>query len=400
MRRFLIVFIVLALLVPAAMLAQEVASVTGVVTDTTGAVVPGVNVTLLNTGTNATYQGVTNGAGVYTIVKVLPGPGYKVTFKKDGFESVSITDIYLSVGATRTQNAQMAVGKITETVEVSAATQAVTLDTTSATVGTNLDMKSVSELPIQVRDNIAALLRLQPGVVSSGSGADGLGSRDGAVTGARADQNNITLDGLDVNDFATGQAFATVAGAPVDAIQEFRGETANSLAPAGRGSGSQIQMVTKSGSNAWHGLVSEYHRNTKTAANSYFNNLSGVDKPKLIRNQFSGQVSGPVVKDKLFFMFNYAGRRDARDATATQIVPLDTFRNGQIGYLDDQGGISYVDATGVAALDPQHVGVDDVQGDQLAAGPHLDAASRPLDVLHLAQRHEVFQQMFVFHGVP
>lgn len=356
MRRFFAVIIALALLLPAALFAQEVASVTGVVTDTTGAVVPGVNVTLVNTGTNATYQGVTNGAGVYTIFKVLPGPGYKITFKKDGFESVSITDIYLSVGATRTQNAQMAVGKINETVEVSAATQAVTLDTTSATVGTNLDMKAVAELPNQFRDNIAALLRLQPGVVSSGSGSNGTGSRDGAVTGARADQNNVTLDGLDVNDFATGQAFTTIAGAPVDSIQEFRGETANSMAASGRGSGSQVQMVTKGGSNAWHGLASEYHRNTATAANNYFNNMAGVDRPKLIRNQFSTQISGPVVKDKLFFMFNYAGRRDARDAVANQIVPLETFRNGQIGYMDAEGGISYVDADGVKGLDPQGLG--------------------------------------------
>lgn len=385
----------LLLVIPALMCAQEVASVTGTVTDTTGAVVPGVSVKLVNTRTNTTYETTTNPAGYYTIAKVLPGPSYKITFKRDGFETFSVSDLYLVVGATRTQNAQMQVGKVNETVDVSAQGQGVALNTSDASVGNNFDMNSVAQLPVQIRDSPAALLQLQPGVVNATGGSDGLSSRAGAVTGARGDQNSVTLDGLDVNDFATGQAFATVANAPVESIQEFRGETAGSLAASGRGSGGQIQMVTKGGSNQWHGSAADYNRIAATAANSWFNNLNmpgclqragsneqeikkcqtAYGKPPLVRNQFSGTLSGPIVKDKLFFFFNYNGRRDAQSVSTYNTVPLDSFRAGNISYIkatDSTGApcsassranttpdcIGTLTPAQIVALDPKSIGVD------------------------------------------
>src|SRR5439155_15025970 len=153
---------------------------------------------------------------------------------------------------------------------------------------------------------------LQPGVVIAHSN-DPNGNRDGAVTGARADQGNITIDGIDANDQATGQAFATVGNEPVDAVEEFRGVTAGVTADMGRSSGAQIQLVTKSGTNDWHGSGYEYHRNTITTANSFFNNKNGIDRPSLIRNQFGASFGGPIKKDKLFFFFNYEARREARE---------------------------------------------------------------------------------------
>lgn len=375
MRRalFVTVLFCIAVLVNTAV-AQELASMAGVITDKTGAVVPEVSVKLVDTRTNASYETKTNSVGAYTLVKLLPGPGYKVTFSKDGFETVSVSDIYIGVGTTHTQNAQLQLGQVTQTVEVSGEGQSVTLDTTDATIGNNFDMRNVHELPIQVRDSPAVLLALQPGVVAIGNGSGGddpNSSRDGSVTGARSDQTNITLDGLDVNDFATGQSFSTVGNAPVDSIQEFRGETANPLAASGRGSGAQIQLVTQSGSNTWHGAAYEYHRNTATESNSVFNRKDGLPREKLIRNQFGVKLGGPVLKDKLFFFFNYQGRRDATETSVLATVPLDSLRAGNVGYINDSAGcdetsrantqpgcISYLSPAQVATIDPQHAGVN------------------------------------------
>ncbi len=355
--------------------AQELASVTGVVADKTGAVIPDTDVRLTDTKTNASYNTKTNSVGAYTFVKVLPGPGYKLDFSKDGFESLTISDVYVAVGTTHTQNATLRIGKISESVEVSGQGQSVTLDTTDATVGNNFDMRTIHELPIQARESPAALIALQPGVVSIGNGTtsdDPNASRDGAVTGARSDQTNITLDGLDVNDFATGQSFSTVADAPVDSIQEFRGETANPLAASGRGSGAQIQLSTTSGTNTFHGGVYEYHRDTSTEANTVFNILSDLPRQKLIRNQFGFKLGGPILKDKLFFFFNYQGRRDAREDSVLATVPLNSLRAGNIGYINTSSGscdensranvdpscISYFTPSQVTALDPKGVGND------------------------------------------
>lgn len=369
-RQFVLFALLLMVLLPLGTRAQEVASLTGIVTDPSGAVLPDVTVKLQDSKTGTRYETKTNSDGGYTFARLLPGPGYRLELSKEGFETTAISNIYVAVGTTHTQNAELQIGKISESVEVSGIGQAVTLDTTDATIGNNFDMRNVHELPIQIRDSPAALLVLQPGVTSDDLTADDPNSsRDGSVTGSRTDQGNITLDGLDVNDFATGQAFSTVGNAPVDSIQEFRAETANPLAASGRGSGAQIQLVTKSGSNNWHGSLFEYHRNTVTEANDFFNKQAGIDRPKLIRNQFGGSIGGPVIKDKLFFFFNYQARRDAQEDTVTTVVPLDSFRAGNVGYINNNSGcdeasrfntqpncISFVNPAGVASFDPQGVG--------------------------------------------
>ena len=326
--------LIVCLLMPAFLTGQEVASLTGIVTDPTGAVLTDAAVTLIDTKTNSSYQTKTNSVGSYTFPKVLPGPGYKLTFTKNGFESLSVSDIYLAVGSTHTQNAQMQVGQISQTVEVNGEGANVSLNTSDTTVGNNFDMQLVHELPVQVRDNPTSLLLFEPGVIAAGGGDDPSGNRNGAVTGARADQGSYTLDGLDVNDYAIGQSFITVGQAPVDSIQEFRGETANPLSSEGRGSGAQVSLVTKSGTNQWHGSAYEYHRNTVTEANTWFNDFNGVPRPVLIRNQFGASLGGPIVKNKLFFFFNYEARRDASQAQVEWTVPLDSYRNGFVSYIN------------------------------------------------------------------
>ncbi|HYM74590.1 MAG TPA: carboxypeptidase-like regulatory domain-containing protein [Candidatus Dormibacteraeota bacterium] len=339
--RVLVVFAIIAMVgvcMPTLVMAQEVASLTGVVTDPTGAVVAGAAVKLVDTKTNASYQTETNGVGAYTFTKLQPGPGYKLTVSKEGFRSHTVDNIYLGVDATHTQNAQLVLGQSTEMVEVNGSGSQVSLDTTDTTVSSSLNMGMVHELPLPIRDNPLGLLVYSPGVTSAPSGDDNtLGSRDGAVTGSRSDQSNYTLDGLDTNDFGTGEAGAMTANAPVDSVQEMRTETANPLSAEGRGSGAQVQMVTKSGTNNWHGSAYEYNRTAATTANDFFNNRQTpvIARPQLTRNQFGASLGGPIVKDKLFFFFNYEGRRDARSDLVNAIVPLDSFRAGNVAYINN-----------------------------------------------------------------
>jgi hypothetical protein len=326
---------------PQHLAAQDVASLTGVVADTSGAVVADVAVTLIDTKTNTTYETKTNSVGAYFFPKVLPGPDYKLSFTKEGFASQTIANIYLGVDATHTQNAQLKIGSTTETVEVNGSGSQVSLDTTDTAVSTTLNMNMVHELPLAIRDNPLGLLNYAPGVtVATGGDDDTLGSRGGAVTGARGDQSNYTLDGLDTNDFGTGQAGAMTANAPLDSVQEMRTETANPLSAEGRGSGAQVQIVTKSGTNTWHGSAYEYNRTAATEANDFFNNFQTpiIPRAALTRNQFGASLGGPVKKDKLFFFFNYEGRRDYRADQVLAIVPLDSFRAGNVGYINNNPG--------------------------------------------------------------
>ncbi|HTC55702.1 MAG TPA: TonB-dependent receptor [Candidatus Sulfotelmatobacter sp.] len=385
--RILLALLVLSLflVVPSFMAGQEVASLTGVVTDTTGAVVPDASVKLVDTKTNAAFTTKTDAVGAYSLSKLLPGPGYQLTVTKDGFETVVVSKIYLAVDSTHTQNVQLKLGTVSQTVEVNGTGSAVSLDTTDTSVSTDFDMNLVHELPVQIRDNPAALMDLQPGVVDVGSGSssDSNGSRAGAVAGARTDQNNVSLDGLDVNDFGTGQAFVVNGNAPVDSVQEFRGESANQLTAEGRGSGAQIQLTTKSGTNTWHGAAYEYNRVTALEADTYFNNLIGLPRTPLIRNQFGTDLGGPAIKNKLFFFFDYNGRRDDAAVSVENIVPLDTWRGDgtsltgspEVGYINDGANctsasranttpscISYIPNTAAAqtlmSLDPLGLGLN------------------------------------------
>jgi hypothetical protein len=330
---------------PTFLTAQDVASITGAVTDQTGAVIPGVDVTLRNPQTGVTYKAVSNASGSYTFNQVKPGPGYKIEFSHTGFKAVVVSGLYLNVDSTRVQNAELSLGGSSETVEVSAANQNVTLDTTDSTVGNNFQVQFLQDLPVENRDSPAALFVLQPGV-----------TLDGAVTGARTDQDRVTVDGLDVNDMATGNFGAIVGNAPVDSVQEFRGVAAGFLSGANGGGGGQFELVTRGGTNAFHGAIVEYHRDTDLEANDWFNNNSGVPRPPLIRNQFGGNFGGPILKNKLFFFFDYNGRRDTLSNLEERTVPLDSFRNGTLSYLNTSNNIGTLTSGQVQAMDPLGVG--------------------------------------------
>lgn len=314
--------LVLFLSAPAFLLAQDVATLTGQVRDATGALIPGTTVVLSRPSTGTQYTAKTNADGSYRFAEIPAGPGYKLAFTHSGFASYSVSDIYLDVANSRTQNATLLAGS-TEQVEVSAAGQGVTINTEDATIGNNFEVQMLNNLPVQSRDTPAVLFTQQPGVTS-----------DGSVTGARTDQSHVTLDGLDVDDRGTGQFGAINGNAPVDSVQEFRGLTAGATANFDSGGGGQFQLVTKSGTNHFHGSLFEYHRDTTTEANDWFNNNAGVPRAKLIRNQFGGNISGPIIKDKLFFFFEYNGRRDDQGAQVERTVPTADYLAGNISYIN------------------------------------------------------------------
>jgi hypothetical protein len=262
-----------------------------------------------------------------------------------GFKTKVVTDLYLNVDTTRTQNVSLDVGGSTASVVVSASAEQVTLDTTDATVGNNFEVQFLNDLPVANRDSPAALFVMQPGV-----------TLDGAVTGARVDQTNVTVDGLEANDNATGEFGIIVANAPVDSVQEFRGVTAGALSSAGQGGGGQFELVTRSGTNDFHGAVVEYHRDTDLEANDWFNNNNGTPRAPLIRNQFGGNFGGPIKKDKLFFFFDYNGRRDTLSSVVDQTVPLDSYRTGIMSYNNSEGGVTPLTSGQAQALDPLGIG--------------------------------------------
>jgi Carboxypeptidase regulatory-like domain len=305
---------------------QDVASIVGTVTDSAGGAIPGAEVTLLSTKTNEAHHSKTNSSGAYSFLQVAPGEGYKVTISAPGFSTFEVSGLYLGVATVRTQDAQLHPGQQT-VVEVNASNQQATIDTTDATVGNNLDTKLLADLPIYDRTSPAVLFTLQPGVTLGGS-----------TTGARLDQGNVTIDGMDVNNFATGTAFFIVANAPVDSMQEFRATVAGELPSAGPAGGGQFQLVTKSGTNKYHGSISEYNRNTDLVANSWFGNNDGLTRAALIQNQFGGDIGGPIVKNRLFIYFNFLGNKIDQNALEQRTVPLASYLAGNVGYITNAAG--------------------------------------------------------------
>lgn len=369
----------LLILFPTSSGAQGLASLNGTITDATGAVVPDATVKLQNARTGTSFSAQTANDGGYRFVDVPPGPGYSLTVTKSGFQTLVLSGIYLATATATTKDAQLALGQMSQTVQVEAGAGAVTLNTTDATIGNAIDMNAVANLPDEFRDNPSALLRLEAGVTNAQtttgnaitSNIDPNHTRDGSVAGARADQNNITVDGIEATDFALGQAFTSNAAIPVDAIQELNTQVAQPSAAYGGRSGAQTNIVTKSGTNDWHGSAFEYNRTAATEANTFFNKLAGVQRLALVRNQFGANLGGPVLKDKLFFFFEYDGRRDASAQSQLQFVPFPHVQNGTIAYLnnsqdsgpgcdnarltasDTPGGcISFASAGTVASLDP------------------------------------------------
>jgi hypothetical protein len=324
-------------------------SLRGVVKDPNGALVPGAKILLADKANGRTLSATANNAGEYVFTQVEPAK-YTITVTAVGFGDQTKT-AELLVSQPATIDFTLSIQSSTVTVDVSGSAQ--TLNTTDASLGNAANNELIQALPSETR-NVPDLLSLQPGVLYLPTTND---SRSGSVNGGRSDQGNVTLDGVDDNDQVNGFAFTGVLRETQDSIEEFRVTTGDANADSGRSSGAQVSMVTKSGTNKFHGAAYEYNRPTFTVANDWFNkqaqfNSSLPNIPgKLIRNIFGGAAGGPILKDKLFFFGNYEGQRLAESQEVTQTVATATYAAGNLTYQDGNGNNHVLSPAQVATLD-------------------------------------------------
>jgi hypothetical protein len=321
-------------------------SLRGVIKDPSGAVVPGATVTLDAAATGQKLTTTSKGSGEYQLQQIPPAK-YTITVTAPGFGSQT-KKAELLVNQPATIDFALSVKGSNEVVDVTESAQ--TLNTIDASLGGSTDNATIQALPSEER-NVPDLLSLQPGVFflpppNNPSLAD---SRSGAVNGGRSDQGNITLDGVDDNDQVRGLAFTGVLRETQDSVEEFRVTTSNADADAGRSSGAQVSLVTKSGTNKYHGAAYEYFRPSNTVSNDYFNKQAQLSNgfnnrpPKKIRNIFGADIGGFIVKDKLFFFGNYEGERIAESAIVSETTPTASYQQGTIKYFGDKGTSTEID---------------------------------------------------------
>ena len=317
-------------------------SLRGVVSDAKGAVLQGATVTINDPQNGFSRTVKTDGQGEYQFLQLSPA-SYNVTVNATGFAIMKQDKVQLLVSVPSTLNFSMQVQGQAITVEVTG--EATHVNTTDATMGNAFESKQIVELPFEGR-NPVEILSLQAGVTytnpTSGTAVDNMfDTRSGSTNGGRSDQTNITLDGVDNNDQSNGFAFQGAVRSTLDSVEEFRVTTSNSNADAGRSSGAQVQLITKSGTNSWHGTAEELNRSNIGEANDWFNLQSQVGSglkntpPFLRRNTYGASLGGPIKKDKVFFFVNWERQVQHESTQTTRIVPSDNLRAGIVSYYCD-----------------------------------------------------------------
>jgi hypothetical protein len=312
------------------------ASLSGTITDPSGAAVPNAKVSIANTATGVTRDDTTDTAGFFSVPNLQPGP-YAVTVSASGFSTTKSSDITLTVGSSQTLNLALKIGEASQTVEVTGAAALVQLS--NSTMKSEVEATTIRELPLNGRD-WTALATLSPGVnaIEAQIPFDGGGARGNrgfgaqlTISGGRPTQNNYRLDGNSINDYANsgpGSVIGVQLG--VDAIQEFSVLTGNYSAEYGKTSGGVVNAISKSGTNAFHGDVYEFLRNQKLDANDFFLNQSGQPKPAYRRNQYGAAAGGPIRKDKTFIFGDYEAIRQTQGVAVPTTVPSDAARQGNL----------------------------------------------------------------------
>ncbi|HEY4903934.1 MAG TPA: carboxypeptidase regulatory-like domain-containing protein [Candidatus Sulfotelmatobacter sp.] len=327
------VVVAIFLLIPTFLLAQGAdGRIVGRVADPTGAVLSSVKITLTNEATAISRDVLTNDSGDYSFVEVVPGT-YTLQYELKGFKKNIQKDVIVDLNQVVTLNSTLQIGGSQETVEVTS--EAPQVDTSSTQLGAVINDRSVNELPLNTRDTYQ-FLQLQPGVQAQlgSSGSLFAGSSDAgsvSVNGGRTRANNFSVNGGDANDQFVNTP--TIQPTP-DAVEEFRVITNTFDAEYGRNSGSVVNVITKSGTNAFHGNLYEYFRNTVLDARGY----PDTSKPQLNQNQFGGTFGGPIKKDRTFFFVSYEGRR-IRDGVPGQLLNVPTTREFG-GDFSDVGGFT------------------------------------------------------------
>ena len=329
--RWIRLFAVLVLFVPAVHgQVSSTAPITGTVSDSTGAVIPGATISAKNNGTNAQFQTISIENGAFVIPALTPGL-YTVTVSLPGFKVAVISDVKVDAGTPATVRVNLQVGDVTQTVTVEAGAEI--LQTQTATITTTIDMRQVNSLPVS--RNALNLASLLAGVSSTGN------ERASRVNGLSRSAVNVTIDGINSQEYLKDSDFFSVISPRTDAVEEV---SVSSAAPGAEASGQgavQVKIVTRQGSNEFHGGLSEVVQNSWLNANSWFNNRDLPANPvtgkaprnRVISNVYGGHVGGPVIKDRVFFFVNMEESRSPSSSTRTQNILDPLTQTGVYQYL-------------------------------------------------------------------
>ena len=322
-------------------------SVTGLVTDPSGAVVPNAQIKMVDEAKGFSFSATSDASGRYVFRQVPPG-AYKITVEAQGFRGETQSGIKLDISQNVTVNFALQVGATSQTVEISES--APLLSTQDAVTGQTVDRKFINDLPLISR-SVTDLAYLTPGITEADANCQSCAQNNFVSNGGRNATADMLLDGVTVTNFEQNSGIQVPTYTPsVDAVEEFTVQQTNFSAEYGFSGGTIVNMVTRSGSNQFHGSAYEFFRNQKLDANNWFNNQSGVPIAPLRNNNFGGTVGGAIKKDKTFFFFDYDGTR-SRTATSSQFgVPSAAERTGNFGELCGYSGGSF-DANGRCSAD-------------------------------------------------
>ena len=337
-------------------------TIVGTVTDNSGAVVAGATVTIVDKATGDSRSTTTNDVGHFIFPNVPPAE-YVIKFKKSGFAELDVTSATVQIGTQLTENVQMKLGSVSTTVTVTE-TAGAELQTMNSTIGNTISGTALTSLPALGRD-AGTFITLQPGV-----------SPDGSVAGAVVDQSTFTLDGgQNTNDMdgsmnvytpsyandptggVAGNGPTGVMPTPIDSVEEFKVNTANQTADFNSSAGAQVEMITRRGTNNWHGTAYEYYLDNNFNANSWDNNNTGTPRPSFHYSRFGAAGGGPIIPKQLwggktYFFANYEGWRFPNVGTVGKAVPSPNMMNGILTF----GGVNYT----VKNYDPRGIGINPV----------------------------------------
>jgi hypothetical protein len=357
--KFMRTLVLILCAVPVTLLAQtNTSGISGTITDASGAIIPSADIALSQAATGLQKATVSKSKGEYSFDQLLPGD-YDIVVTVSGF-SPQRQHVQLLVATPLKIDFKLKPGT-TEVVNVE--TTSAAINSTDASLGKAFDSTQVQSLPY-LADNTLSLLALQPGVLAFDSTnptvtAD---ARAGTINGARGDQTNLTLDGVDNNEVNTEGAFSGPLRATRDSIEEFRVTTSNANADSGRSSGAQVALVTKSGTNKFHGSTYYYYRDPAMASNSWFNKQSQLNSSipnrslKVLQDTYGASLGAPIIKNKLFFFGAYEGYKQASDQLPSLTVPLPSYQAGNVTYTTPKGA-----ATPTITLNPAQIAAMDTK---------------------------------------
>src|SRR5918996_852611 len=386
-RRLLQLFVSLLVCTSLAWAQTPSGEISGTIVDSSGSVLPGVRVTLTNAATNATRLTQSNESGVYVFPAVPPGT-YALKVELEGFSTAEQTNINVQVGSANRFPFTMAIGQLTDVVSVVADTPVI--QTQNASIGTVIENRSIVELPLNGR-NYLQLASLIPGATTNGpasaQGQQRMGGQRNSfslnVAGQRIHFNHYSLDGIENTDLNFNSYMLLPS---IDALQEFNVESGIFGAEFGRAV-AQINASTKSRTNAFHGSVFEFVRNSKMDAKNFFD-PQDRPIPPFTRNQYGTTLGGPVISNKLFFMFNWEGLREKKSLTNNASLPLSAWRTGDFSNHRDANGNLIV------IYDPA-TRVFDAAGNVLRAPTPF-----PNNVIPGGRMHSVARGLMAFYPSP